>query len=439
MNFKKFFELAKEAGINESELKESHSYDLSFSLFHGEIDSYETSSSSRYSARGIYNGKFGACFSDTYNSKVAKTFVDEIVNGASVIERDDPAIIFKGSPKYKKINTYNKDLFNHSTNEKIELLHKLEAKIKELDPRITEVAGVSYSESSDSYAIMNSYGLKLKRSGNYFSIGGEAVAKDGDQTKTGYYGDIGNDFSKIDIDEIARKIVERTVEQLHGKTCETGTYKAIIDKRVVESLTELYVSYASSESIQKRSSLFIDKLHTKIASRKITISDKPLNKSIFAKGFDAEGVATYNKDIIKNGVLETYLYNLTTAAKEGVETTGNAGGSGSKIHVRPHYIVLKPGKKSFDELLAIMKDGVYITSVTGLHSGVNPQSGSFSLQASGFMIENGKKTYALDAITVSGNVMDVFKDVIEVGSDNEQFVGSENPSILIKKIKVSGK
>ena len=101
---------------------------------------------------------------------------------------------------------------------------------------------------------------------------------------------------------------------------------------------------------------------------------------------------------------------------------------------------MKPGKKSQEELFKDVEDGVYITNVTGLHAGLNPQSGNFSLQSSGFLIKNGKKDRGLDVVTVSGNLMDVFADVLEVGSDAKVFPqGASCPSLLIKRIVVSGK
>ena len=162
-------------------------------------------------------------------------------------------------------------------------------------------------------------------------------------------------------------------------------------------------------------------------------------KNPFARWFDDEGVATYNKAIVKNGVLQTYLYNLTTAAKDGVQTTGNGYGGGKK-GVESTFLYLKPGKKSLDELFAEVGNGVFITEVSGLHAGLNPQSGNFSLQSTGFMIENGKKGKPLDLITVSGNLLDIFQDVIEVGNDTYVSPsGVSAQSLLIKKIVVSGK
>ena len=440
MKYDKFFELAKAAGIEEAELYVSSSYALSFSLFHSEVDSYSLENGSMYVARGIINGKFGAASCDVYNAQKAKYLVEEIVKNAGVIENEDPAIIFKGSEKYKKVNTFNKELGNIPIDQKMEKLFALEKRIKELDERVFEVGGVEYSESSSSVTLMNSHGLKLSQKYNYFYYVGQALARQGEQVKSSYDMYLGNDFSKFDVEDLAKKVVENTVGQLGGEACESKTYKAVLDRDVVSSLMKVFVGHADAEEVQKHSSLFIGKLGQKVASKKVTIEDRPLDKSLFARWFDDEGVATYNKPIVKNGVLQTYLYNLTTASKEGVESTGNGFKAGSKIGTSTTFLTLKPGKKSLEELFKEVGDGVYITGVSGLHAGMNPQSGNFSLQSEGFLIKDGKKDRALDIITISGNLMEVFADILEVGNDTKVTNGGTSvESVLIKKIVVSGK
>ena len=440
MKYDKFFTLAKEAGIEEAELYVGESFSLSFSLFHSEVDNYSSNKSVTILARGIVNGKFGTANCDSWSNEHAKFLVDAIVANAKVIENEDPAFIFEGSPKYKKINTYNRDLENVSIDEKMKKLYELEKLIKEGDPRIIEVGGVEYSESAESVIIMNSKGLKLAQKSNYFLYVGQAVAREGTQTKSGWELFLGNDFSKFNAKELAKEVIENTVSQLGGEACESNTYKAVLSPDVVKAFLSFYVGNADAEEVQKRSSLFIGKLGQKIASSKITVEDKPLQRNAFARWFDDEGVATYNKPIIKNGVLQTYLYNLTTAAKEGVQSTGNASRGGSKMGISTFFLELKPGKKSQEELFKEVGDGVYITEVQGLHAGLNPQSGNFSLQSSGFLIKDGKKERALDVVTVSGNLMDIFRDVLEVGNDTRVFPsGMACSSVLIKKIIVSGK
>ena len=440
MKYDKFFALAKEAGIEEAELYIGESFSLSFSLFHSEVDNYSSNKSTTILARGIINGKFGTANVDSWSNAHAKYLVDEIVANAKVIENDDPAFIFEGSKSYKKINTFSKELGKISIDEKMKKLYELEAAIKVGDPRVVEVGGVEYSESAESVTIMNSKGLKLAQKSNYFVFVGQAVAKEGQQTKSGYELFLDNDFSKFDVQELAKQVVKNTVEQLGGEACESATYKAVLSPDVAKSFIGAYIGNADAEEVQKRSSLFIGKLGQKVASRKITIEDKPLKRNVFARWFDDEGVATYNKPIIKQGVLQTYLYNLTTAAKDGVQTTGNGSRGGSKMGTSTFFLELKPGKKSQEQLFNEIGDGVYITDVMGLHAGLNPQSGNFSLQSTGFLIKNGKIDRALDVITVSGNLVELFKDVLEVGSDVRVFPsGISCSSLMVKKIVVSGK
>ena len=440
MRYDKFFEIAKAKGIEEVELSISTSSELSFSLFHGEIDNYSSSNNSSYLARGIYKGKMGAIVSDSWDKTSPERFVNEIINNAKFIENDDPVFIFKGSPKYKKVNTFNKDLEKVSIDTKISKLKNLESKIKSADKRIVEVESVQYEECSNSITIINSHGLKLSQKSNYYLFYGGAVAKENGQTKTGGEIFFDNDFSKVDIDALAKTIANNAIEQLSGEAPKSNQYKAVLAPEVVKSLLNAYISSAIAEEVQKNSSLFIGKLNKKVASSKVTVSDLPMKKTVFARYFDDEGVATYNKDIIKNGVLQTYLYNLSSAAKDGVNSTGNGVVSGSKTSTDTTYVEMKPGKKSQQELFEYVNNGVYITDVQGLHAGLNPRSGNFSLQSTGFLIKDGKKSKGLDIITISGNLVDLFMSVELVGNDSKAFVNSiKVPSVVVKKLTVSGK
>ena len=437
--YDKFFALAKEAGLQEVELYISESRSLSISLFHGEVDEYKDNNGYSILARGILNGKCGSATADVWNKDKAAWLVKEMVANAKVIENDDPIFIFKGSEKYHKVNTFNKDLENVSIDQIMKGLVDIEKECRALDKRIIEVAGTEYNQVSSKTTLINSNGLNLVQKNNFYYYVVQCVAKEGEQTKSGYDFFFDNDFSKFDAKKFAKKVVDQTVAQLGGEACASNKYKAVLHPDVVTSLIKAYVGHANAEEVQKKSSLFIGKIGQKIASKKVTIEDRPLQKNPFARWFDDEGVATYNKAIVKNGVLQTNLYNLTTAAKDGVQTTGNGYGGGKK-GVESTFLYLKPGKKSLDELFAEVGNGVFITEVSGLHAGLNPQSGNFSLQSTGFMIENGKKGKPLDLITVSGNLLEIFQDVLEVGNDTYVSPsGVSAQSLLIKKIAVSGK
>jgi PmbA protein len=186
--------------------------------------------------------------------------------------------------------------------------------------------------------------------------------------------------------------------------------------------------------------MLIGKLHQKVASSKLTISEKPLTKNVFFSYFDDEGVATYNKDIIKKGILTSYFYNRETAKKDGVTSTGNGQWAGDKIGVGYGNIFVKGSKKSFDELIAPITKGVYITDIAGLGTGINPQSGDFSCQAQGFLVENGKLTKPLNLITIGGNLNKMLNDIGGFDSNIKMTLSSISCSdVLIKKMAIGGK
>lgn len=441
MRLNKYFELAEKAGIDSLEIYISRNYSLGFSLFHSEIDSYTSSDAISLGARGIINGKMGYAYSEKIDKATPEYIIKNIIENANYITNDNKVEIFKGSKKYKKFNCYNKELDLIPVEQKLNNLYKIEQKLKDCDPRITEISGVSYEETRDETIIANSFGLKLSEKSNMFVIVAEAVAKDGEDTKTGYKVFLDNDYSKFDIDKFVDEVKENTIKQLGGKPCKSKKYKTILSPRVVSSLLNALLNSAIAEEVQKHSSLFEGKLNTKVVSSKITVSEKPLTKNIFFKSFDDEGVATYNKDIIKNGVLKTYLYNIETAIKDGVQTTANGYRGSSKSPIKTGFsnIFLKAGKISEKDMIKKCNNGIYIDSITGLHAGLNAQSGNFSLQATGFLIKDGEIAEPVNLITIAGNLLKVFQDVVMVANNVELLTSATSvPSIMIKSIAVSG-
>lgn len=440
MRFDYFFRRAKESGIEDSEVFVTSSTSLSFSLFHSEIDQFSMNDSVSVLARGMVNGKFGAASCDVWNKEKADYLIAEILRNSAVIENDDPQFIFEGSPRYRKAGLDSTGLANVSIEEKKAKLFALEAAIRDYDERISEVESVSYREVSSSTTLVNSKGLRLTQKGGYYYYYGSAVAKSGQQVKTGGELFLDNDFSKFNPAELAKQVAENALSKLGGEACESKTYTAVLSPEVVSMLLSSYIQSADAEEIQKKSSLFMGKLDDKVASSKVTVEDRPLEKTVFARSFDDEGVATFNKPIIRAGKLKTYLYNLTTAHKDGTVSTGNASRGLGKIGVEPVCLFMKPGKLTQEELFQKVGTGVYITEITGLHAGMNRQSGNFSLQSGGFLIKDGKKDRPLDMITVSGNLMKLFMDIREVGSDVRLFPSAVScPSVIVKRLKVAGK
>lgn len=440
-NTKKFFELAKSRGFEAADLSIVKGHSLSATVYHGEIESYSEENTIEATGRGIVNGKLGGCVTEKFDKNTINFMVDSIEKSAKVIETKDPVIIFKGSKKYHRGNYYDESLFKIPFDEKKKILLEIEQKLFAYDKRVNEVASVSYSESSDEELLTNSYGLKLKIKKSDFSIVAQITVKEKDEIRSDYGVFAGNNLKEFDIDLFVKELAEKTLKKLGGTQCKSKKYPVILNPESSATLLRSFLSSTNADDVQKNSSLFIGKLGQQIASKKLTVTENPLVKNIFFDYFDDEGVAINKKDIIKKGVLQTYIYTLETAAKAGVEPTGNGYRGAGKASAGLGYIIVKPGRKSEQELISSIKEGVYITDLEGLHAGMNARSGNFSLQTQGFMIRNGKLAEPLALITVSGNLVEMFNNIKDVGL-NAKFLLQERascPSLSIKKLFISGK
>ena len=414
MIFKKFFALAKENGINECEVNTSKTTSFSFSLFKGELTSYNIDSSVAVSARGIFNGKMGCGATEKDDSSANLFLINAIKETASLNESDDPAIIFEGAKTYKRRNMYSKKLASWSVDDKLKL----------------------YTDGERILA--NSYGLNLKDKSNYFFITASIVIKDGDEIKSNYKIFFDSDPDKFNIDTFVNELVKEGIEKLHGESIKAGKYKAVFSRECVASLVGALLSNVSSEQVQKHSSKFEGKLNEKVLSEKLTIYEKPYLRNFFYSYFDDEGFPTQDKVIFDKGVLKTFFYNLVTAKKDGVESTGNASRSGNKVGISFSNIVVKPGRSPLEQLFKNIKNGVYVTDITGLHAGLDSTSGDFSLQAEGFHVKDGKKDTPLTLFTVSGNLFELFNNIIAIGNDSKLMLSSiTTPSIAFKNLKIS--
>lgn len=442
MNYNKFLEEAKKIGIEGYEIYIEKNYKLSIATFHQEISNYTVADSTILAARGIYDGKMGYAYTEL-NDKTAPLYLaEQVKENAKGISTTEVPVIFKGSPLYKKKKVYDPSLEKVTAEEKIALLHEIETKLRAEDERIQEVGGVEYEEVVSEITLFNSHGLLLKDKSNYCIVVAEAVAKNGDEVKTGYKIFFDTNPKKLDIDTFVKQVAQETIAKLGGAPCVSKSYPCVFDPQVFSHLISCYLSSMDAEEVQRHSSFLEGKLSQVIASKKVTLIENPLQKNIFFRYFDDEGVATMPKTLIEKGVLKTYLYNLETASKDHVESTGNGykGSAKGKVGIRYNNVILKPGKRTEEEMMSHIEEGVYITDVQGLHAGMNRQSGNFSLQASGFMIRNGKIAEPINLITIAGNLLKVMQDVLEVANNSKTQLSSITcPSVYIRSIAVSGK
>ena len=207
-----------------------------------------------------------------------------------------------------------------------------------------------------------------------------------------------------------------------------------------------FKSVFSGKNARLGLSLLADKEGEKIASECVTLIDDPLMENNPATTpFDGEGVATYRKSVIENGVLQTLLYDIANAHKAGVNSTGNGqrASYAQQVNIAPFCFYIKEGSVSFEQALARMGDGLYVTELKGLHAGANAVTGDFSIESAGYLVENGMVSKAVKGFTVAGNFFEMLKS-IEAVCDTVKFglpsgfttLGS--PDVLLSEMSVAG-
>ena len=268
--------------------------------------------------------------------------------------------------------------------------------------------------------IANSYGMDQTYTENFCQLYCGANVKENDCVSTGGFAQLSRDFDALDPIALGRDSVEQAVKGLNAEPVASGKYRVIFWNEALVSLLGVFNTIFSAETEQMGLSLLSGKLGETIAAPCVTLVDDPLRADcVGSRPFDDEGVPSHQHMLVENGVFRTFLHNLKTAKKAGVQSTGNGSKAdySSPVRVAPSNLYFEPGVLSFDELLRQAGDGVVITEVSGLHAGANPVSGDFSLLSKGYTIKDGQRDQPLERITVAGNFYELLKNIRAFASD----------------------
>ena len=431
-------------GIAEYELYYQSGSDTTIGVFGHEINEFSSSEGGGLCFRCIVNGKMGYASTQALNAAEAKAVVARAVDNAVCLETEEAVFLCEGGKEYKTLEVVPYEL--PSTEELIQTALATQEKIYAADPMVIDGCQTQVISESSEVAIYNSKGLDLHYENKVSGLVVAAVVSNGQEMSDSYEIKLGK-LSELDTDSIVRKAVEDAKRKLGGHPPKSGAMPVVFSTEAMASLLGVFSSIFSSESAQKGLSRLAGQEGQVVAAPCVTLVDDPFHPENPTKmNFDGEGCPTSRKNVIDGGVLTTLLYNMKTAAVAGRETTGNASKAGydASVGIRPFTMYLANGSLTEEELLAKAGNGVYITSLGGLHAGANAISGDFSLQSSGFQIENGQKTEYIKSFTVAGNFYDLLKNIVAL-ADNchlPRAMGSTafgSPSVLVDGLSVAGK
>ncbi len=312
------------------------------------------------------------------------------------------------------------------------------------DQRVAAVEQAVYADSTERVAIASSSGIdgEFERSSCYGYVQVLAEGDAGRETGLGF--DLARGPEALDPAAIGREGAERATAMIGAGKPESRSCPVVLDPTVAASFIGLIGGGLSAGAVQRGRSPFADRVGAEIAGEALVLHDDGLDPEGSASSpFDGEGVPCRRTALIEGGTLRTYLFDTYTARRGSASSTGNAGRGGyrSQPSVSSSNLVVAAGTLGFEELLGEAGDGVYVTDVAGLHSGVNPVSGDFSVGASGRAIRGGELAEPLREFTIASDLVSMLKAVRAAGADARwvPFGGSvSTPSLLVEAMTVAG-
>ena len=382
--------------------------------------------------RVIKDNKIGFAFTSNLE-KIVETANQAVEN--TKLNKTDENYAFSETEKVRDVKkVYDKKFNDLNLDESVEFLKTV---ISTATDSGCDVTGSGFSASEGRSLIINSNDVSIENEGTGFGIGlSVTIQKDGKIATA--YNSQSSRFFDIDGEKLANEVCDLAKNSLETKPIETNDYDVVLDYYAATGLLQTFIGAFDGENVGRGRSILKDKIGTEIANPTLSIIDNPLlEKGMYSTKCDGEGSVSQKTDLIKEGVLSSFIYDIYTANKQNVETTSN-GFRGSYITtpmISPSNLEFK-----FSEMkdLSEVDKGVLTTSVLGAHT-ANPISGDFSVEASNaFKIENGELTDPVEKAMISGNIFEIMKKVEGLNSEIKQYGSFIIPKLLVHDLRVVG-
>ena len=406
------------------------------------VDAFDRARDIGAGLRVLVDGRMGFAFTSDLSETAVNKLAQSAVTNARLVEADPFfSIPDKPSTQYQTPVIYDPELVALSEEEKIERVKSLEREAFAVDPRIRRIRKASAGFSESDTLIMNTNGSEVSYRSTAASSSIEVVAEDKGESQAGSDFDVKRFYRKLMIEEVGRRAARRALNLLGARIIDSVKAPVIFEAEVAGEFLAIMASGFSAEGVQKKRSLFINKLDKNVASPVGTIYDDGLLEGgLGTAPSDDEAVPVRKKTVVDKGRLAMFLYNTYSANKDKTMSTGNGMRGGFKgipgVGMTNCYI--EPGTLSQEGLIASIDKGLFVTEVMGMHT-ANPISGDFSVGATGFWIEKGKRAYPVREITIAGNIIDLMMHVDAVGSDLRFSGRIGSPSLRVRELSIGGK
>ena len=412
-------------------------------VYEGEVESLSSATSAGAGVRVVSGGRQGFAYAGSLDEEVLAETLAEARDNAKFSSPE--AWVGLPRPDHARpvhLDLWRDELAGYPTARKVNAALDLERTVRAADPRVRQVESANWGDACSEKALASSLGVQASDRSTACYLSVVAVAGDGPGSQIAYGYSVGRAPSELDSAQAAGDAVTRAVRLLGATKPRSAHLPVVFEPRVSAQLVSLLGSVLSGEMVLKGTSLFAERLGEEVAAPGVTLVDDPTQPAAWrAASFDDEGLACRRNTMIEGGVLRAFLYDSTSARRAGTSSTASAVRAGYKsapgVGTRAVYLV--PGELSPDEVMARMGDGLWVQSLSGLHSGVNPVSGDFSVGAEGLLFQGGELSSPVREMTIASSIQRMLQNVSCVGNDLQWLpTSAAGVTIGISEMSMSG-
>jgi PmbA protein len=424
-------EHAAKIGATACEVDVSEGLGQSVTVRRQEVDTIEYNRDKGLGVTVYLGQRRGYASSSDFSPLAVRATVDAALSIARFTAEDDCA----GLPEAKLLARapMELDLFHPwdiPVAAAIDIARRCEQAAFDVSPLISNSEGATVSAQQSHFVSANSLGFVGGFATTRHYVSCSVIAGEGDDMqRDDWYASQRDPALFTDPAAIGDYAARRALSRLNGRKLSTRKCSVIFEAPLATGLIGSFVHAVSGGSLYRKTTFLPDSLGKSLFPDFVQISERPhLRGAVASTPFDDDGVATRNRDVVKDGVLQGYFLSTYSARKLGMQTTGNAGGA--------HNLRIKPGQHDLKGLLREMGRGLLVTELMG--QGVNYVTGDYSRGAAGYWVENGEIAYPVEEITIAGNLKEMFRGIVAIGKDIELRGAKQVGSILINRMTIAG-
>ena len=428
-------ERARRAGASGCDCEVSEGYGLTVTVRKGKPDTIEHNRDRAIGVSVYFGERPRVRRGHASTSDFSRAALEQTVDAAVAIARHTAEDDCAGLPDAELLAREQPelDLFHPwaiSTEEAVDLAKRCEAAAFAVSKKIRNSEGASVSAQQTQFVLANSLGVMGGFPGSRHWLSCAVIAEDkGLMQRDDWFSASRVPGQLAEPRALGRYAGERALARLGARKIATTQAPVLFEAPVAIGLIGHFISAVNGGNLYRKTSFLVDSLGKEVFSRLVTIDERPLeHKGMASSPFDEEGVATRERSIVRDGVVEGYFLGSYAARKLGMKSTGSAGGH--------HNLIVKSEGPDFAGMLKKMARGLLVTELLG--QGVNLVTGDYSRGAAGYWVENGVIAYPVEEITIAGNLKEMFKQIVAIGSDVVLRSGRSSGSILLERMTIAG-